>query len=104
VIRWILRLVRRREEHRQLWTETGQHVAHREAIVVAELDVQENAVRGVALDCVQRGRGGSGLGDDVIATRRQEHPGGLPERRMIVDYDDARRAADGRFWSHRAKN
>jgi hypothetical protein len=88
------------EENRQLGAATSQLDADLEAVVVAEAHVEEHALGCVALDRVQRGCAAAGLRNDVIAACLEEAPGGLPERRLVVDDHNPRRAAVRGLWCH----
>ena len=65
--------------------------------------VQEDAIRRVTLDGVQRSRSAPSLSDDLISACGQEHPDGGAERRLVVDDYDARTIAvecQGRLKTH----
>ena len=56
---------------------------------MAKAYVQEDGLRLVARDRVQRALSAASLRDDVVAACGQEHPGYVPEVRLVVDDQDA---------------
>ena len=95
-------LVGGREEDRQLGPGAPEQFADLDAVIIAKTHVQENAIRRVTLDGVQRSRSAPSLTDDLISACGQEHPDGGAERRLVVDDYDARTIAVGGVRWHRA--
>jgi len=62
----------------------GESAADVEAVVVAEMDVEEHGFGSIALDGIECARGAAGLCHDHVAAALQELPGRVPEGRTLL--------------------
>src|SRR5262245_14790054 len=66
----------------------GDLLGYLEAVEVRKVDVEQDEVRVQAMGLGDGSRAVGGLADHVVALCLEQHPGGRPKRRVIVDDED----------------
>src|SRR3954452_17290455 len=87
LLREVFVVLRACEDHRDMGTDALHGLTDSEAVVVSELDVEQQGVRLVTLHRLDRTGGTRCLPDDFVTTCIQQTSYGFPEDRVII-HDD----------------